>query len=185
MTPSKHTCNKEVQQHQEALKVTVSHLNQKDINKLRLWILRLVSDTKSFLCLHNCLWVKTLMQATHTSQTQHKSYLCIEGIRIYQKTPEYPPLIIVSNINAITMVWTLWYFPRAYLYSSLLLNSDNSSPNYDALTHSGEYFVPRAVSLWIRHSRSGPSPFNYRCFREEWASGFTALFIKQANSQTL
>lgn len=115
----------------------------------------------------------------------YKSCLYLDTIRIYQKTPEYSLWIIVSYINAIKMAWTLWYFPRTYLYSSLLLNTDNSSPNYDALTHSGEYFVPWTVSLWIRHSRSGPSPFNYRCFSEEWTSGFTALFIKKANRQTL
>lgn len=53
--PSKHTRNKEVQQQQEALKVTAPPLHQKDVNKSRLWILRLVSSTKGFLYLHDCL----------------------------------------------------------------------------------------------------------------------------------
>jgi len=70
--PSKHSCNKEVQLQLEALKVIVCHLHQQDVSKLRLWILRLVNNTKGFLCLHNCLWAETLMQAAHTSQCQHR-----------------------------------------------------------------------------------------------------------------
>lgn len=139
---------------------------------------------KGHVCFCTIAFEQKPVQKTHLFNA-FKSYLCLHAIRIYQKTPEYFPLITVSYTNAITIAWILWYFPRAYLYSSLLLNSDNSSPNYDALTHSGEYFAPWTVSLWIRHSQSGPSPFNYRCFREEWASGFTVLFIKQAHSQTL